>query len=350
MVTDTASDVTVSPAPGQLRELYQLMGGYRVSQAIYVVARLGIADLLKDGPLGSDDLAGATGTHAPTLQRVLRFLTGVGLFSEVKQGRFALTPLGAGLRADVPGSIRPMTLMLLDYSGWQPWGHLGHSVRTGETAFEHVHELGRFDYLAAHPDTGAIFNAAMTGNTAWSGTTITDAYDFAGIGRLVDVGGGHGLLLATVLRAHPDMRGVLFDRPAVVAGAGPTLEGAGVADRCETVGGDFFTDALPDGDAYMLRQIVHDWDDARATAILANCRRALGAGGRLLVIERRIAPDRQLALPVLHIDLEMLVNVGGQERTDDEYRALFAAAGFRLTDVVPLGDAAQFCVFVGLPI
>jgi len=224
----------VSPAPDQLQALYQLMGGYRVSQAIYVVAQLGIADLLKDGPRGSDDLAGATGAHAETLHRVLRFLTGVGLFSEVAPGRFALTPLGAGLRADVPGSIRPMTLMLLDYSVWQPWGHLLHSVRTGETAFEHVHGLGRFDYLAAHPDTGALFNAAMTGNTAWSGTAITAAYDFAGIDRLVDVGGGHGLLLATILRAHPDLRGVLFDRPAVVAGAGasrmrPSLSRADIA-------------------------------------------------------------------------------------------------------------------------
>lgn len=350
MVADTASDMPVSPAPEQLRELYQLMGGYRVSQAIYVVARLGIADLLKDSPRTSDDLAGATGAHAPALHRVLRFLAGVGLFSEVAPGRFALTPLGAGLRSDVSGSIRPMTLMLLDYTGWQPWGHLWHSVCTGETAFEHVHSQGRFDYLAAHPDTGALFNAAMTGNTAWSGTAITDAYDFAGIGRLVDVGGGHGLLLATVLRAHPNMQGVLFDRPEVVAGAGRTLADASVADRCELVGGDFFTDVLPSGDAHILRQIIHDWDDARATAILANCRRALGEGGRLLVIERRVAPDRRQALPVLHIDLEMLVNVGGQERTDDEYRALFAAAGFRLTDVVPLGDAAQFCVFVGVPV
>ncbi len=349
MTADTASDMAVSPAPEQLQQLYQLMGGYRVSQAIYVVARLGIADLLKDGPQASDDLAGATGAHADALHRVLRFLVGVGLFSEVAPGRFALTPLGAGLRSDVPGSIRPMTLMLLDYSGWQPWGHLWHSVRTGETAFEHVHGLGRFDYLAAHPETGAIFNAAMTGNTAWSGTAITAAYDFTGMRRLVDVGGGHGLLLATVLRAHPALRGVLFDRPEVVAGAGATLEGAGVADRCERVGGDFFTDALPSGDAYILRQIIHDWDDARATAILANCRRGLGEGGRLLVVERRIAPDRRRALPVLHIDLEMLVNVGGRERTDDEYRALFAAAGFRLTDVVPLGDAAQFYVFAGVP-
>ena len=283
MEADTASGVPESPSREQLQHLYQLLHGYRVSQAIYVAARLGIADLLKDGPRGSDDLAGATGAHADTLRRVLRFLAGVGLFDEVTPGRFALTPLGAGLRGDVPGSIRPMTLMLLDYTGWQPWGHLWHSVRTGETAFAHVHGLGRFDYLAAHPDTGAIFNAAMTGNTAWSGTAITDAYDFAGIGRLVDVGGGHGLLLATVLRAHPDMRGVLFDRPDVVAGAGATLAGAGVADRCERVGGDFFTDILPDGDAHILRQIIHDWDDARATAILANCRRALPARGRLLV-------------------------------------------------------------------
>lgn len=349
MAVDAASGMPESPSREQLQELYQLMSGYRVSQAIYVVATLGIADLLKDGPRGSDELARATETHAPALHRVLRFLAGVGLFSEVAPGHFALTPLGAGLRSEVPGSIRPMTLMLLDEAHWLPWGQLLHSVRTGETAFNHLHGMGLFEYLAAHPDAGATFNAAMTGNTGWSGTAITEAYDFSGFQRLVDIGGGHGLLLATVLRAHPALRGVLFDRPEVVAGGTVALAEAGVADRCERVGGDFFTDVLPGGDAYILRQIIHDWDDARATAILANCRRVMPETGRLLVVERGIAPDYRRALPVLHTDLEMLVNVGGRERTDEEYRALFAAAGFRLTQIVPLGDAAKFCVFEGVP-
>lgn len=349
MEADIISGRPESPSREQLQQLYQLMSGYRVSQAIYVVATLGIADLLKDGPLGIDELARATETHAATLHRVLRFLAGAGLFREVTPGRFALTPLGAGLRSDLPVSIRPMTRMLLDRSNWEPWSYLLHSVRTGETAFDHVHGLGRFDYLDRHPDAAATFNAAMTSNTGWSGTAITEAYDFSGIRRLVDVGGGHGLLLATVLRAHPSLRGVLFDRPEVVVGATAALEEAGVAERCEIVGGDFFAAVPPGGDAYILRQIIHDWDDAQAAAILANCRRAMREPGRLLVVERRIAPDYRQALPVLHLDLEMLVNVGGRERTDAEYSRLFAAAGFRLTTIVPLGDAAQFSVFEGVP-
>jgi O-methyltransferase domain len=263
--------------------------------------------------------------------------------------QFALTGLGAGLRADVSGSVRSIVLMLLDESKWEAWGRLMYSVRTGETAFDHVHGIGMFDYLHAHPDSAAIFNAAMTSNTAQSGAGITGAYDFSGIRRLVDVGGGHGLLLATVLQGYPAMHGVLFDRPEVTAGAAALLEEAGVAERCEVVSGDFFAAVAP-GDAYILRQIVHDWDDARATAILANCRRTMQGPGRVLVVERAIASDYRQALQVLHIDLEMLVNLGGLQRTEAEYRALFAAAGLQLSAVVPLGDPQQFSVFEGVPI
>jgi len=349
MEARVASGMGEAPTREHLRELSGLVGGYRVSQAIYVVATLGIPDLLRDGPQGTDELAQATGTHAPALTRVLRFLAGAGLFSEEAPARFALTPLGAGLRADVPGSVRPMALMLLGEHNWQSWAHLMHSVRTGETAFQQVHGMGLFDYFAQHPDSAATFHAAMTSNTAGSGTAITSAYDFSGIRRLVDIGGGHGLLLATVLRAHPAMLGVLFDRPEVVAGATPVLEDAGVAERCEIVGGDFFSDDMPVGDAYVMRQIIHDWDDVRATEILTNCRRAMQESGRILVVERAVATDHQKALPVLHVDLEMLVMVGGIQRTDAEYRALFAKAGFRLTTIAPLGDAAQFSVFEGVP-
>jgi len=166
---------------------------------------------------------------------------------------------------------------------------------------------------------------------------------------VVDVGGGHGLLLATVLQAYPTMHGVLFDLPEVIAGAPATLEAEGIAERCQVIGGDFFEASLPRGDAYVLRQILHDWADARATEILTNCRRAMQGPGKVLVIERTIAPNYQHALPVLRLDLEMLVNLGGLQRTEAEYSKLFAAAGFRLSAVVPLGDAAQFSVFEGVP-
>ncbi len=340
--------MTDAQAPAQIQQLSQLMVGYRVSQAIYVVAKLGIADLLADDPQGSDELARATEANEPALYRVLRFLTGVGLFDEVAPRRFGLTALGAGLRTDSPGSISPMALMMLDPYEWRPWGELLHSVRTGETAFDHVHGMGPFDYLNAHPDTGELFHRAMTSNTAQSGDAITRAYDFSGVRRLVDVGGGHGLLLATILRAYPAMRGVLFDRPEVVAGAAPALEAAGVADRCEVVGGDFFTAVAPGGDAYVLRQIIHDWDDARAAAILTNCRRAMREGGKVLVVERAIAPDYRQAMAELHLDMEMLVITSGIQRTEAEYRALFAASGLRLSAVVPLGDTLHYSVYEGM--
>lgn len=333
----------------QHRQLHHLIGGYRVSQAMYVVAKLDIAGLLADGPRTRDELAEATGTHPGALYRVLRFLAGAGLFHEVAPHQFALTSLGAGLRADVPSSIRPHVLMLLGEEEWQTWGDLLHSVRTGETAFEHVHGMGRFEYFHEHPDAAAIFNRAMTSNTAQSGTAITQEYDFAGIHHLVDVGGGHGLLLATVLQAHPEMQGTLFDRPEVVAGATTVLHGAGIADRCAIVAGDFFVSVPTGADAYILRQIIHDWNDDQAIHILKNCRRALHGRGKVVVVERRLGHDYREALPVLHLDLQMLVNLGGGERTDEEYDVLFAAAGFQLTTIIPLHDSAQFTVFEGVP-
>jgi predicted O-methyltransferase YrrM len=350
MVQDvgTAPSAQELPSHEQLRELQRLMGGYRVSQGIYVVARLGIADLLKDGPLSSDALAEATGMCGPALYRLLRFLTGAGLFREVAPGHFALTPLGAGLRTDVPESLAHTVLMLLDDAHWSAWGQLRYSVQTGKTAFGHVHEMEFFDYIGQHPASVAVFHRAMTSSTARSGAAITQAYDFAGIRRLVDVGGGHGLFLATILQAHPAMRGVLFDRPEVIQGATTTLEAAGVADRCEIVGGDFFATVPPGGDAYLLRQIIHDWDDAQAAAILTHCRRAMRASGRLLVIERAVAPDHSQGPGVLHLDMEMLVNLGGVQRTDAEYGTLFEAADLELCAIVPLGDADQFSVYVGI--
>ena len=338
-----------APAPAQLAELSRLVGGFRVSQAIHVVAELGVPDLLADGPKGVEALAAGVGADEGALFRVLRLLAGAGLFEEVAPRRFALTPLGAGLRDDVPGSLRPLARHLPAVPGSRAWGELLHSVRTGEPGFARAHGMGSFDYYRAHPEAAAGFNRAMTGNTAQSGDALARAYDFAGIGRLVDVGGGHGLLLATILRAYPALRGVLFDAPEVVAGAAPALAEAGVADRCEVVGGDFFAAVPPGGDAYLLRQIVHDWDDARATGILANCRRALPAAGRVLVVERALAPDYRQALPVLQLDLQMLVITGGKQRTEAEYGALFAAADLRLRAVVPLGDPLGFSVFEGVP-
>jgi hypothetical protein len=208
--------------------------------------------------------------------------------------------------------------------------------------------MGPFEYFRKNPEASAVFNSAMTSLSARSGTGIVERYDFSGLRKVVDVGGVHGVLLATILRANPTMRGVLFDLPDVVVGAGQVLENFGVRDRCEVVGGSFFGGLPPGGEAYVLRQIVHDWDDDRALAILRNCRAAMTETGKVLVIEREIAAHHREAMRVLHLNLEMLVNVGGMERTEAEYRSLFENAGFRLTTIVPLLDAGGFSVFEGV--
>jgi hypothetical protein len=336
-----------TPSPQEIGEMINLIGGYRISQAIYAVAELGIPDLFAAGPRRCDELARETNTHAPTLFRILRFLTGAGLFNELGPKEFELTRLGSTLRTDLPGSFHPAVRFLLGEL-WTPWGRLIHSVRTGETAFDHVHGMGPFEYFRKNPEASAVFNSAMTSLSARSGTGIVERYDFSGLRKVVDVGGGHGLLLATILRANPTMRGVLFDLPDVVVGAGQVLENFGVRDRCEVIGGSFFGGLPPGGEAYVLRQIVHDWDDDRALAILRNCCAAMTETGKVLVIEREIAAHHREAMRVLHLDLEMLVNVGGMERTEAEYRSLFENAGFRLTTIVPLLDAGGFSVFEGV--
>jgi hypothetical protein len=336
------------PSPQDFGEIFKLINGYHISQAIYAVAELGIPDLLAAGPRHCDELAEQTDTHARSLFRILRFLTGAGLFHELGPKQFELTPLGATLRTDLPNSARPVVRFVLSEFEWTPWGHLIDSVRTGETAFDHVHGMGSFDYFRKHPEASAVFNSAMTSLSARSGTGIVERYDFSSLRNVVDVGGGQGFLLATILRANPALRGVLFDLPDVVAVAGQVLEKFAVQDRCEVVGGSFF-EALPKGaDAYILRQIIHDWDDERALAILRNCRAAQTDTGKVLLIERQIVPDHREAMRVLQVDMEMLVNVGGMERTDAEYRSLFEQAGFRLTNIVPLMDAGGFCVFEGV--
>jgi hypothetical protein len=345
--TVVSSSVAV-PSPQDLGEIFKLIGGYRISQAIYVVAETGIADLLAAGPKSCDELAAKTKTHAPTLYRLLRFLAGAGLFNEIGPQQFELTGLGSALRSDVPGSGSMPARLWLSESHWAPWSRLIHSVRTGETAFDHVHGMGVFKYLEKNAEVSAVFNATMTASSARSGTGIIDRYDFSGPQKVVDVGGGHGFLLAAILKSNPALRGVLFDLPDVVAGAGQNLKSAGVEGRCEIIGGSFFDPLPTGGDVYVLKQIIHDWDDDRALAILRNCRAAMTGTEKILVIERGIAPNPREAMRVLHIDLEMLVNVGGMERTDGEYRSLFENAGFRLTSVIPLMDAAGFSVFEGV--
>ena len=319
-----------SPPPATL---LQMMTGYWVSQALHVAAKLGIADLLADGPVDCEDLAAATDTHAPSLQRVLRALASVGVFTEVSPGSFALTPLAELLRTETPGSMRALAIMYAEEQ-YRAWGELLHSVRTGEMAFDHQFGMGYFEYLAQHPEADRVFNEAMTGWTHQLVGAVVDTYDFSPFKTIVDVGGGYGSLLAAILRSNPGTRGILFDLPHVIARAEEQLVAAGVADRCTFVGGDFFAAVPTGGDAYVLSQILHDWDDKRCVAILGQCRRAMPDHGKLLVVEL-VLPEGDEPFLGKWLDLHMLVLLGSRERTAAEYDTLFRAAGFKLARVVP---------------
>jgi hypothetical protein len=315
--------------------LLRLMAGSWIAHAVSLVARLRIPDLLVDGPRDGQELARLTQSHAPSLSRVLRALASLGLFEEATDGRFQLTPLAEPLRDGVPGSLRAFAIMLGEEWHWRAWGDLPHAVRTGQSAFEHLYGMTNFGYWAQHPEAEAIFDHAMTSRGAAQNAAVVAAYPFTGVGTLVDVGGGHGTLLASVLRAHPAMRGVLVDRPEVVAGARAQLGQAGVQGRCDVVAGDFFASVPSGGDAYLLKSVIHDWDDERAVAILSACRRALPEQGRLLLVEWVVPPGNAPSFAKL-LDLLLLVwTPGGKERTEAEHRALLAAAGFELTRAIP---------------
>jgi hypothetical protein len=316
-------------------DVMRLVNGYQVSQALHVAAVLGIADLLAAGPRDSDDLARATATHSPTLYRLLRALAAVGVFHEDAGGRFSLLPMGECLRRDTAGPAGPWAAFIGRPYIWQAWSHLLHSVQTGETAFSSLYGSDVWEYRAAHPEEGAIFDAAMTALSRDVAAGVAAAYDFAPFARAVDVGGGQGTLIGGILTANPALQSTVFDQPHVVARARPELDRLGVADRCEVVGGSFF-DEVPRGDLLLLKAILHDWDDAHAGAILRSCRRAVAPGGRLLVIERVLAAPNE-GVEAKFADLNMLVGAGGKERTTEEFAALFAAAGLELAQILPTG-------------
>ena len=327
--------------------LLRMTNAYQVSQALHVAATLGIADLLEDGPRSADELAEATETHPPTLHRLLRALASVGVFAEHSDGRFSSTALAEYLRTDAPGSVRAWAMLMGQQYVWKSWGHLLHCIRNGEPAFPKLYRTSAWEYLAAHPEEDALFNAAMTGLSAGVVEAVVQSYDFSEIGVLVDVGGGEGALLGAILTANPGLRGILFDQPHVVANAGALLERAGVARRCEVVGGSFF-EAVPGGaNAYLLKSIVHDWDDAAAIEILRKCRAATANNGRLLVVEPVIRPGNEPD-PAKFSDLNMLVMLGGRERTADDFGRLYAEAGYRLTNIIPTGSV--FHIIEGAPV
>jgi hypothetical protein len=318
-------------APHQ--QLDQIISGYWKSQAVYAVAKFGIADLLKDGPQSVEQLAETSGANADALYRVLRALASIGIFAEGASRQFSLTPLAEPLRSDVPDSKRALALMMGDEQ-FHAWSEVEYSVRTGKTAFEKVFGKPVFDYLGENPDKARIFDAAMTGIHGRESDAILNGFDFSGIGVLADIGGGNGSQISTVLEAHPAMRGILFDLPHVVEHAAQQIEAAGLSARCRIVGGNFF-EAVPAGaDAYMMRHIIHDWDDEQSLTILRNCHAVMSDDAKLLVVESVIPPGND-PFNGKFLDLVMLLIPGGKERTEEQYRVLFEQAGFELSRIVP---------------
>jgi hypothetical protein len=303
-------------------ELLRLANGHQVARAIQVAAELGVADELATGPRAVGELASATGTHEPSLYRLLRALATVGVLREDDARTFELTELGEHLRSDDPQSIAGWAAFAGTPSIWAAWGALDHSVRTGENAFAHVHGDDVWTYRSTRPEESARFDRAMASHTGRAADAVLEVEDFARFSLIVDVGGGDGTLLAKILARRPEARGILFDQPHVVAKAV-------VPERCEAIGGNFFEGVPEGGDAYLLKAIIHDWEEREAVAILQGARRAIAPQGRLFLIEWVLGDPNERPAAKFS-DLNMLVAPGGRERRLDEYAALFDAAGFRL--------------------
>ncbi len=313
-----------------------------LSKAIYVAASLNLADLLRDGPKRSAELAALSGANRDALARIMTALTAAGLFAADEEGRFSVTELGATLRTDVPGSLNAWALLMLGDPNQEAWSDVLHTVRTGESAFTHRHGMDLWQYHAAHPEYATLFATAMASFTTTYVENVLRSYPFATFRTIVDVGGGDGSLLLRILGENAETRGTVFDLPQIAARAKQRIDDAQLSGRCVAIGGDALVDVPAGGDAYILSRVLHDWDDERAVTILASCRRALGPDGRVLVIERAM-PDQPGEIasrrgPVLSditlTDLNMLVMTSGRERCIAEYQALFRAARLALVRVV----------------
>jgi len=321
-------------------QLIQMATAHWVSRILYVAATLGLADRLAAGPKTAEELAGPTQTHAPSLYRLMRALGFLGVLAEDPARRFSLTPLGEALKSGAPGAARPTVLTLA--SNWmsQTFDHLLYSVQTGKPGFDKAMGMPVFDFLAKNPELASLFSETMVGFHGQEPAAIASAYDFSGLGTIVDVGGATGNLLAAVLAKTPGARGILFDLPHVVRDAPALLQARGLAGRVTIEAGSFFERVPAGGDAYLLSHIIHDWSEAQCLTILGHCRRAMKPDGRLLIIEMVLPPGNE-PHPGKMLDIMMLVGPGGQERTAAEYGTLLGQAGFRLTRVVPTPSAVS---------
>ena len=312
------------------KRLMELTIGGWFTQAISVAAELGIADLLIEGPRTAEELAEDANAHSSALYRVLRALASAGIFSEDEDGRFSLTPIAENLRSDVPNSLRSFAIMT-GAEFYQSWGNLLYSAKTGKEGFDKTFGKPFFQYMTEHPDRHAIYDKAMMVHGIAETEPMLDAYDFSVFETVMDLGGGNGLMLTAILNRHPAIKGILFDLPAVVDRAKKTFSDSDLSDRCRIVGGDFFT-SVPSADVYVLRHIIHDWDDDDAASILRNCRNSMNPKGRVLLVETVIPPMNEPCFGKW-LDLMMLI-VGGRERTEEQYRQLLTQAGLKLNRII----------------
>ncbi len=328
-------------APPPHAQVIQMGMGFWVSRALYAAAKLGLADKLAGGPRSAAELAKETGTLPSALHRLMRLLAGLGILKTERDGqRFSLTPLGEAMKSDAPGAARATLLTLAGPLFWKAFGEYMYSLETGKTAFEKAFGMPVFDYLAKHPEDAANFVQTMIGVHGDEPPTIVAAYDFSGVGTVVDVGGSSGNLLEAILNRYPGPRGVLFDLPHVVRDAPQRFRARGLADRLRAEGGSFFESVPAGGDVYILSHVIHDWSEEQCLTILGNCRKAMKPDAKLLIVEMVLPAGDEMHFGKL-LDLTMLVMPGGQERTEAEYAALLDKGGFRLTRVVPTQSAVS---------
>jgi hypothetical protein len=336
-MSETTSTTAAVPPHVQLIEMAT---GVWPVVLLHAAARFRLADHLSDGPRSAQELAGPTGTHAPSLHRLMRTLASLGVLTEDDRHRFQLTPLGKALETGAPGSARATILTFGGSPFWRALENFPYSVETGKTGFEKAMGQPIFDWLGQHPEEASAFSETMVGFHGREPAAVAEAYDFAGVNVLVDVGGATGNMLTTVLARHPSMRGVLVDLPHVEKDARGFIQARGLTDRIVIQPGSFFDTAPAGGDAYLLSHIIHDWSEDQCLTILRNCRKAMKPDGRLLIVEM-VLPADDTPHPGKMLDMVMLAIPGGQERTEEEYRALLNKAGFRLTRVVPTASAVS---------
>lgn len=338
--TQRPAPMVMPDLPPQIAML-QMIGGLRVSRIIYAAAALGVADFVAESPKTAAELAEATGTHAGALYRVLRALAGLEIFSEDHEGRFHLTPTGSFLRCDTPDALGSMIKVLGESWHWEVWGRLLETVQTGKAAFEQIYGMESYDYWLKNPDLARPQGASKTSVSARASAALLENYDFSNLYRVVEIAviGGYGNTLIPLLKQYPTLRGVMYDLPFIIEDARPVLQASGIGDRVELYTGHCLESVPPDGDAYLLMFVLHNWDDLRAIKILKNCHQAMVSNGKVLLVEM-LMPAGNAPFAGKFVDLEsMLTTPGGYERTEAQYRSLLAGAGFQVTRVIPTQTA-----------